>query len=613
MFATMVKLLQTFRKSKWFPILVACLGAFYYLFQGFHYVYEGKPILDEGLYVYKGWLYLSGQYTPYQPNGPYLNHAPFAFLIPGLIQTWLGPGLLSARMFMLFLGVIMLLGMWLVSRRFGGDWGGGIGVWGMAILPSQIHLYSRGLSQLLIATCIVWIMVLILGKERSWKELFFAAGISALMVLIRENMILAVPFIGTYVLFQHGWRPMVLGGFIFLLIVILVHLFYWPGILIIWAPWIPFDLTFLGYIESGGARDLSPKPWGFDWNHMGSRTLLFFQGIPDNLITVLGMLLAFLGWPKNGLEEHIRKISVFLLAMMLALFVAHAWASVGKNYCPSCLNFYIPFFSPVGILLIVLLVMNFYKSQPSIPGWVTSIVLVIFSASVGLGTFEKTGFPIMNIPVMIGGREEPVFLWQIISNKFHMDSWTLRRMLPLLVGLLVGLTSVILGVLLYRLKKFTSFSYAVMSVFLVAGALYPIYEKTLGAPGNQGCEENIIQAYEDVGEELREIIPAGSIIYWAGYSPVTLLYMSSVEIFPPQLNLRYSFKDSISLERARLYGFWNTELGQAWLEKSDYVLFQDGADRNVQTWMGDEFEEVDIQGMVNTCYGNVEMRIFRRK
>ncbi len=57
------------------------------------------PVLDEGLYLYKGLLFVSGRYQPFQDYGPLTNQMPFAFLIPGVRAVSLRTGFESRTVF----------------------------------------------------------------------------------------------------------------------------------------------------------------------------------------------------------------------------------------------------------------------------------------------------------------------------------------------------------------------------------------------------------------------------------------------------------------------------------------------------------------------------------
>jgi hypothetical protein len=107
----------------WLPALLAALGALLYFLQLIHFSQTQESVLDEGAYLYKGLLFVSGQYSLYQPYGPWSNHMPLAFLIPGVVQVLFGPGILAGRAFAILLAMFTLLGIWILARRFGGRGG----------------------------------------------------------------------------------------------------------------------------------------------------------------------------------------------------------------------------------------------------------------------------------------------------------------------------------------------------------------------------------------------------------------------------------------------------------------------------------------------------------
>ena len=94
--------------SRWTAEAIAVLAGFAYLVQAVIYAHSQESILDEGAYLYKGYLFATGRYTPYQDYGPWSNHMPLSFLIPGAVQVLIEPGLRTARYFAIFLGLLML-------------------------------------------------------------------------------------------------------------------------------------------------------------------------------------------------------------------------------------------------------------------------------------------------------------------------------------------------------------------------------------------------------------------------------------------------------------------------------------------------------------------------
>ena len=116
--------IQRWLQWPWLAHLLAGVGGLWYTLQLWGFAHMQESVLDEGAYIYKGLLFATGQYSPYQPNGPWTNHMPLAFLIPGYIQLIFGPGIRTARYAAVVLAVLMLLGFWILARRFGGKWRG---------------------------------------------------------------------------------------------------------------------------------------------------------------------------------------------------------------------------------------------------------------------------------------------------------------------------------------------------------------------------------------------------------------------------------------------------------------------------------------------------------
>jgi len=189
----------------WLPAFLTVAGFFAYLLQAIDMARTKTSFLDEGLYVYKGWLFATGKYVPFQDYGLWTNHAILSFLIPGYIQKWFGPGLDVARYFMIFLAVLTLLGIWIFANRWGGKWWAAAAIWVMALNPAEIKVYTLALSEGLIAVMLIWILVLTVGVRRPLWQLMLGSGLAGLMILTRENMIFVLPLLFLYLLWHYGW------------------------------------------------------------------------------------------------------------------------------------------------------------------------------------------------------------------------------------------------------------------------------------------------------------------------------------------------------------------------------------------------------------------------
>ena len=188
----------------WVPLVLAILGALLYLARAVTFAHGTISGLDEGSYLLKGILYWRDVYAPFEPYGPLTNKAPLAFLIPGFFEFIFGEGLRTGRYYSIFLGLLTLLAIWIVSRRWAGNWLAAGAVWFFALSPKIIELYSIAVSEVIIACMLAWIGVLILDEERPLWQIVLGAALAAAAVLARQNMILILPLLVLYVFWQHG-------------------------------------------------------------------------------------------------------------------------------------------------------------------------------------------------------------------------------------------------------------------------------------------------------------------------------------------------------------------------------------------------------------------------
>jgi hypothetical protein len=217
-------------------------------------------------------------------------------------------------------------------------------------------------------------------------------------------------------------------------------------------------------------------------------------------------------------------------------------------------------------------------------------------------------------------------LQQVVANKVPIDYYDIPAYAllysPLLTGLAAG--AVFLG-LVALIKYFSNrwaaikgVAYAVFALWFFWGVgILLVPTDLLGnAYKSYDCSENEIAAYEKAGRYLADIIPPGSRIYWNGYSPVNLLYIPDAIVYPPQLNLRYSFSTEGDTDAILRYGWWNDELSGQWLQEVDYVLieqryFQRGGEV-VDELLSDHYEELPPAPSTAICRDDAYIHIFRR-
>ncbi len=96
-------------KAEWLfmkrsPLVLALVGFVVYLARAINFAFTQRSILGEGLYLYKGYLFAKGTYSPYQDYGFWTQRAPLSYLVYGWVQQLFGSGQRTGCFFSIVLG-----------------------------------------------------------------------------------------------------------------------------------------------------------------------------------------------------------------------------------------------------------------------------------------------------------------------------------------------------------------------------------------------------------------------------------------------------------------------------------------------------------------------------
>ncbi len=613
------ELLHGWRASSWAAGITALVAAGAYGLQAWGHAHGQASVLDEGLYLYKGWLYASGRYWPFQDYGPWTNHMPLSFLIPGWVQLMAGPGLRTGRMYALVLTALLLLAVWILARRLGGRWLAAAALAALALNPFLIKIYSQAISQVLVAAMLAWALVLTLGPGRRRWALILGGAVAGALVMTRINMLPVLPLLVGYIFWEHGRRAGWMAAAAGAAVVLAGHAIFWPGILKLWAYWLPGSLT--PFLDPW--RELSDAlPF---WNPgvgPGARLGVFLSGIQRHLFSFAGVLLAGLCWPERTPETRSeRRTAGILLSIFLSLLAVHAWAALGQNYCVFCYPLYLGFFSFCGILLLALVVGQWLgrasRTRLILAGMGALLVVVLGRPD----TLKRMSSLILTtqLPRMKALRLLPgsASLEVLLANRFGLDPVGLREVVGTLLTVWLGLLT--LGALAF----FAAMAFRRSSGLRLLRWVAPVAGVWLAGLSlvhgntfiNYDCGTDVIASYEASGAHLRSQIPGDASVYWAGgLSPVPLLYLPKAQIFPAQLNGDYSYRiggDPASLDR---FGFWNAAMAESWLGQADFALVEQG---EFSGWLAEvvaseRFEELPATPLAVGCRADSSIRIFRR-
>ncbi|MBS4060367.1 MAG: glycosyltransferase family 39 protein [Bacteroidetes bacterium] len=608
------------RIKKRLPALFAVLGGILYLAQAIYYAQVSLPNLDEGSYLYKGYLFAEGAYRPFQEYGFWVNKMPLSFLLWGWVLKLFGPTLLTARAFAVLLSILALLGTWIVARRFTNGWLATLVVWALSLNASWLGLYSIANSQVLVHFMITWVLVFCIGPNRPAWQLAIGSALAGMMVMTRENTIFFLPPLFVYLFWENGKKKALLALFSLSAVIAAVHAVYWPGIFSLWARWLPdalrpFDqrLDDSEFFRSVGASSIS----------LDSRLHSLSLGIRAFFIPLAGSLFSLVYWPRRSdwpSPSHFRA-SVFLAVSFWVLTFAHAWASIGKNYCLYCFPSYMGFFAVIGLLQVVLVVPILAKDNRRWTKYITWILIPLITSALGFSLFQEIGAALLQMPMprVSGGVLLPEWttLRVILANGFDMSFSEARKLVPTLAGLGGG---ILLALLFGMIARFSSrlryLGPGLFSVygFLLAGFAFLPFYHTL--PADTLCATNAIVTYDQqIGSRLSAFTRPDDKVYLDGArTAILMLYISDAEVLPPQLNGDNSLRVGGDPEALLKRGYWNEEVGLSWRETADVFILG-----NYSTWAfydyfnDGQFEQLTLQEDVLQCSDAVQYFIYRRK
>ena len=568
-----------------FFILALSIGGILYLLQSIYFAIHLDVTMDEGTYLIKGLYLIKGIYTSFQDYGFWINKMPFSFLIPGAVQNLFPSGIGSGRVFSILLNMLMLTGLYLTVKKSVGKWWALALVWIFVLNSALITYYVAATTQIEVAAILVWAMYFLLGKRRKRWEIILSTLLACLVVLIRQNMVFIIPLLVLYIFWkfgkEDGWLSLgisfiLLGGY---------HLYYWPNIMRIWAPWLPTGITKLILGEKFLQGSISQNVHGIDLN-IWSRTFAFVESFRSHGFEMIGIILAWFLFParKNWKSDIHFKDAVFTGITFLLLTAVHLWASVLQDACIYCYSGYIAFFSPLGMIFIALCL----HSSNGIPSHWRKITgygfLSIFFFGLGYASYfdllkwvpDIPFFRIKNKRILPGQTE----IWRLLHNKFDWPFENLQRILPAFFIMGVFILIVLLLFLFTRKMKKRPAAFSITPWILTGSTLlvilmapFPIYG---GGKSEEVCQDNMIAGYNQVADSMIPLIPAGSTVYWENTtSPIPLLYLEDINIFPAQMNHQFNRLQGGDSNLINLYGYWNDELAAQWREEADYLLIEE--------------------------------------
>jgi len=566
----------------WMPTIVSLTGVVVYILQALHIARTKTSFLDEGMYLYKGWLFLTGHQIPYAEYGVQTNHSILSYLIPGLSQTLFGRGLDTGRYFIIFLSLFTLLGLWVFARRWGNAWWATGMIWVMALNPAEVKLYTLAISEGLVAAILIWILILTIGEKRSLWEILLGSALTSVLVLTRETMAFVPLILFIYIFWQHGWKIGLYSMLCSAAFFVGGNLFYFPDNLTLWAGRVipQFMSPFLDkwrLPDSAMGQGLGQV----EESNLYRMVLYFFLTFRQHFVSMVSVVVVWLLWPARltkPLNERVRA-AIFLSVLFLVLFLAHMQASFFGEYCISCILLYIGYCNFIGLMLLVIAAPVLTKEFSR--GRLFAIFTVIAVLIMGIGFSSHEDLSADFAKAMID-RLDQVRVWNLMLYFTKLPHLLLFRLsFVLAVSLLVLVVGGIVFRVVYvqlRKKQGSGGKIGLIAVnaFLIVGLILSP-TKILGN-GNDFfyCDgSDVFASYERAGRDLSEVIKPGSKIYWEGRIPVIFLYLPDVKVYGPQLNQVHYYVNGGDTETLERFNYWNDKLAEQWLANADYILVQE--------------------------------------
>jgi hypothetical protein len=599
------------------PLILTLIGILLYTTVSIYFALYQVPVMDEGAYLIKGYQFATGSFRPFEPYGFWTNKMVLGFYIWGWVQVIFSPGLLAPRLFAVALGVLTLVGTWLVIKRMGNQWLAAISVWAFALNPFLIGIYSWAASQILVICILTWVLVLVLGRNRSNWEIILASILSVVLVFTRENMVFLLPLLIIYVFWEHGKKKGLYSVAVILFLFILGHLIFWPEILYLWGRWIPdFGPSVAEGIDFPAVEDVA------DSSSLFQRLLSIGTALRVFLIPLVGFLLTLIFWPnkKDWESGSHQKAAIFLSVTYFILLIAHMYASVGMDYCVFCTTQYTAFFGSMGLIIFAASYTSLNRSQGKIRRLIGVILLILILSVVGYSLFELVGYRINNIllPRVRDWKFLPgnAMLWQILANKFGLSLETSRRLLPTILGFMIGaLFTLLLFVFsnkfaLRNKKHFLDFFIPFLFIPLII--FLPLVNQL---PENSLCSSNVPRIYQSMANRILTRLDPGEKIFIDGsLANIPLIYIPSEYFFPPQVNGDFSFKEEENTDELLQGGYWNQALRDQWLEEAEFFIIDYG---EMGAWEDAQIESRRIfstrRAYPDACPADAEIFIFVRR
>ncbi len=585
--------------------LLAALGLVVYGLRGWHNANVQRPVFDEGLYLYKGWLWVQGEYRPFEPYGPWSNRMPLALGIYGLAQQAFGPGLTTGRAFSLAFSALGVVALWALTRRWAGDrWAAWI-PWAAASVPVWMEAYALAVSQSLAFGMTALTLALVLTHQPHPVAWALGGGVAGALAVTRLNMTPVFLALGAWLAWHWGrrslwfWVP-ALGVFLG------VHAWFWPDIMTLWVKWFPRAWT--PFLDPWRPPIGGEVVWNPQYT-LATRAHEAVAVLRRYWLSGVAWLLGLVAWWQARRGQDRWYVLGVLVTLLAVLGFLHVGATLGHPRNVRALVVYAAFFAPVALPLVPLALPEVRSLERGPGAWAAWAVVLVPPVLLGM----EQPILLVRARVLLGLKVrqalgDALYLGLRDGLLFWLPPAWRAPVLGLLLAAPLVLLGIGLGVWAVRWVRGRAprryglgFWAAGLALVMTVGLAWP---QALGGLGYRCPESRPLDRVPLLARQLARWLQPGDRVF--GFYGERLLFLLEpgfprVVTFPQQYNSVYNFRRGGDPDVLARWGYWNDALARRWVQQAD-VLLLTSAER--ARWLQEEpgaWRLVGVLPALNPC------------
>jgi len=439
-----------------------------------------------------------------------------------------------------------------------------------------------------------------------------------------------------YIFWEHGIRVGIFSSITGVGTFVSGFVWFSPGIIPWWLHWFPRRLTpFLNHFrwDFHGGESIIGTP-----SSLEQKIIAFFEGIRFHWVSFIGLITSWCHWPKSWTDKKNKKISICMTGLFLLLFGIHFWWAFVRGSNPFGFSLHLSFFEILGILVLVASLSD-WSCQKRVLPWLTLGFVLFTYVGMSYSAAGPRTIPgkmiswILLLPIHSGDgggmTSRSLKVWESLDMKY---GWDYKSIIQAGSFMLFCFSIIIFFLLvIWQRKNVSDFLDEYLGVcisggnlpsvflvlFLFISVFFMPFELFGGGQHNWECSFGVISSYEKAGRLISNYIHQGDKVYWEGRGTQSIfLELGDIDIFPQQMNMKYSYRRGGDSEKLAKRGLWNETLKRRWVKQADVLLIEE---EYLSGWIGEyiyqseesSFDEISSTSPIG-CRKKDNIWIFRR-